>query len=311
MVDLLTNKRLAVIKQLYKIGIEQSHLPEPTNVFSLLSFHDSIELFMNLCFDKKGKKVDNNKKFMDYFSLVPELEMKSEMNTLNRHRNGLKHHGFFPSKMDVEKFRVHTTDFFEINTKKIFELDFSEISLLTFIDYISVIELLKKAEDAIITTDFEESIRNSAIAFNELLFRFEEEKTIRFQNTPFTIHKKTGNFDLKLYSRSSGLMGNKNNDIQEYKKIVFQSIDNIDKSLIKVSDTIKVIGFGIDYKKFAKFKLLSPEIYRTVNGEWNTSVSASGVKFNQENSQFCIDFVIESALKMQEIDFDISNLIED
>ena len=47
--DELTTKRLAVIKQLYLHGIEQSYEVEPMNGFSILSFHDSVEMFMKLC----------------------------------------------------------------------------------------------------------------------------------------------------------------------------------------------------------------------------------------------------------------------
>ena len=42
-------KRLAVIKQLYLQGVAQSYNAEPMNGFSILSFHDSVEMFMKLC----------------------------------------------------------------------------------------------------------------------------------------------------------------------------------------------------------------------------------------------------------------------
>lgn len=34
-------KRLAFIRHLYKVGVEQSNQPEPLNAMSLLSFHDA------------------------------------------------------------------------------------------------------------------------------------------------------------------------------------------------------------------------------------------------------------------------------
>ena len=46
--DELTTKRLAIIKQLYLQGINQSYDSEPMNGFCLLSFHDSVEMFMKL-----------------------------------------------------------------------------------------------------------------------------------------------------------------------------------------------------------------------------------------------------------------------
>lgn len=46
-------KRLALIKQLFMLGVAQSYEPEPLNGFSILSFHDSLEMFVKLCADCK------------------------------------------------------------------------------------------------------------------------------------------------------------------------------------------------------------------------------------------------------------------
>lgn len=40
-------KRLALIKRLFMLGVAQSYEPEPLNGFSILSFHDSLEMFVN------------------------------------------------------------------------------------------------------------------------------------------------------------------------------------------------------------------------------------------------------------------------
>ena len=125
--DTLTSKRLAVIKQLYRNGMEQSYLTEPMNGFCILSFHDSVEMFMKLCSEKKGKKVDRQTNFGDYFTIVPELELQAQMTNLNHKRVSLKHNGSLPSNLDIEISRANTTEFFEINIKKIFGKTFSDI----------------------------------------------------------------------------------------------------------------------------------------------------------------------------------------
>jgi len=41
-------KRLSFIKYLYQLAIDQSNQPSPQNSASILTFHDAIELFLQL-----------------------------------------------------------------------------------------------------------------------------------------------------------------------------------------------------------------------------------------------------------------------
>jgi len=64
-------KRLAFIKYLYGLGENQSHLPEPLSGCSILMFHDSIEMFLQLAketLDAPRKE----KNFEDYWDLIKE-----------------------------------------------------------------------------------------------------------------------------------------------------------------------------------------------------------------------------------------------
>lgn len=296
--DTLTSKRLAVIKQLYRNGIEQSYLTEPMNGFSILSFHDSVEMFMKLCAEKKGIKVDRQTNFGDYFIIIPDLELQAQMTNLNQKRVSLKHNGSLPSNLDIEISRANTTEFFETNSKKIFEIEFSEISLISFIQFESVKNYLEKAENCLQTKDYQNSILNSQIAFRELLICYEEDKRRNF-SSPFKVCE-----DMSFKS-SFHLNIGLNRNLDKY-------IDTVNKSLTNIDEIIKIIGFGIDYKKYIKFKILSPYIqaWYEKDGRKYQSLPSKGVLLNHKNCMFCFDFVISSALKLQELDFDINELIE-
>ncbi len=47
-------RRLSYIKHLYNVGIEQSKQPNSMSYISVLTFHDSIDWFMNLACLKLG-----------------------------------------------------------------------------------------------------------------------------------------------------------------------------------------------------------------------------------------------------------------
>jgi hypothetical protein len=69
------------------------------------------------------------------------------------------------------------------------------------------------------------------------------------------------------------------------------------------------MSFGIDFKKFVKFKLLTPIVTRTMGGKLVTEIWGNK-KWTKGNCQYCIDFVLESSLKLQEFDFNINELVD-
>ncbi|MGN6646636.1 MAG: hypothetical protein ACTHJT_08900 [Cytophaga sp.] len=289
-------KRLALIKQLYKVGIEQSKQFETLASFSVLTFHDSIEMFLKLLSEHKNIKSEKFN-FLDYWTSIPELTLKESMKSLNSRRVNIKHKGLLPSKSDIEISRVNTTDFLNQNSKIFFNIDFENISLVELVDFIEVKKYLIKAQSGLDNYNWENCIENSAIAFYQLLYEYENNKIGSYINSPFYFGKD-------FHFHTSFTMGIKDN------KKLAQFVDRVGDSIGKMQQAIKITSLGIDYKRYVKFKLLTPIITRTTGGIffaelWNKK------KWTKENCQYCIDFVIESSLKLQEFNFDIQDIEED
>ncbi len=64
-------RRLVLIKYLYKTGVGQSKQPESFAGFSILSFHDSVEMLLVLIAEKKRKKKQEH--FLDYWNVIKDL----------------------------------------------------------------------------------------------------------------------------------------------------------------------------------------------------------------------------------------------
>lgn len=288
-------KRLAISKQLYQLGLALSYEVEPTNGLCLLPFHDSIEMFMRICADAKGLKIDRNTMFMDYFTRLDGLQCSAQMQNLNNKRVALKHHGVIPSSIDIEILRANTTEFFELNTPTFWGVAFSDISLTSLIKYPSVADWLNKASEAHNKGDYAESICLSHVAFKELLFCHEEDKSF-FYESPFSAVKECKHFFKKTKL---------DNQLDE-------NLEKIKKDLLSIDDALTIIGLGIDYKQYTRFKLLSPYINVWSNKEGRTFewLPKGNVLANSRNSSYCFDFVINSALHLQRADFDISELLE-
>lgn len=133
-------KRLSFIKYLYQLGIRQSRQKTPQDSISILMFHDSIELFLQLSTEYLNASTQTNINFMEYWGIInqklqgQQLSQKNQMNRLNKARVNLKHHGLLLNESDIESFRVNTSDFFSDNCSIVFEINFSEISLIDLID---------------------------------------------------------------------------------------------------------------------------------------------------------------------------------
>ena len=299
--DELTMKRLAVIKQLYLHGIAQSYEVEPMNGFSILSFHDSVEMFMKLCAEQKNVRIDRNVNFGDYFAKLSDMQCNATMSNLNSKRVNLKHYGTLPSKLDIEISRVNVTDFFEQNTPIFFGIQFNEISLISLIKYDSVREYMDKSLLEMSSEQFKESITNSQIAFKELMYCHTKENTKNYKSI---LGEKNDFTFLTSFHLNIGLGHNFDH-----------FIDNVSKSIPSLEENVNIIGLGIDYKRYCKFRLLSPYIkmYYSENGrKYDCLINEEhdSRKCSQRNAQFCFDFVIDSALKLQQFDIDINETIK-
>jgi len=89
-------RRLALIKYLYKVGVQQSVQVETVAGFSILSFHDCVEMFLLLVAEHNDIKNDNLN-FMGYWDKFPNLTLKESMRAVKDRRVSAKHKGQFPS----------------------------------------------------------------------------------------------------------------------------------------------------------------------------------------------------------------------
>jgi hypothetical protein len=293
-------KRLAFIKYLYTVGVEQTKKPEPLCWASVLTFHDAVELLLQLTAEYVNvKRGIGDIHFLDYWSVIndclkrngkPEITQKISMERLNKARVNFKHYGIPPSRSAITgDFRISVTNFFEESALSVFGVKFSEISMLEIISYQRTREDLKKAEELLGQNKLEDSLDCAALAFQQLIDNYESTKTDKWGNSPFSVGPRS-------FRRFSGFSMDIKGELGDF-------IDWTRESLDSIQDIVRIIGFGIDYKKYAKFKLLTPYVLSSIGGTY--SVQRKDRKPLLDDVRFCIDFVIESVLALQESDFEV------
>ncbi len=289
-------KRLSFIKYLYEFAREQSKLAPPKNFFSILMFHDSVELFLHL--SAEYLDADLHKiYFMRYFDRIDEklvdqnLTQKTAIDTLNRERVSLKHYNLYPNPDNIENHRVNTQNFFEENCPIVFGIQFAEVSLLNLIQDEEVKEFLKKAQNDFNNESYKESLENIAIAFFILLENYETSKKV-YGKSPFEIGD---NLDFRMHFAIDRII----ND---------ELIDSLLKTVLRIQDVLKIMIYNLDYRRYLKFRLLTPErvMYAKdvrFSATWLSKKENSD--FRKEDVEYCLNFVIESALKLYEFEFEI------
>lgn len=298
----VTLKRLSFIKYLYSIAVEQSTKPEPLCSASILTFHDSIELFLQLASEHLniGKA---QPAFVEYWDMLSpklktgELFQKESIRRLNKARVALKHNGILPSKLDIEAFRASATNFFEENTTIVFDISFSEISLIDLVQCNVARQNLKEAEILIGSRQLEEAIDKIAIAFEQILSDYKGKCTTQYSESPFDFGQR-----MTFWGLSRKKI--KTNE-REFHKEMERIIDDVRETFEAIQNALKVITMGIDYRRYSKFKMYMPHLNQTMDGkyhvvrnEWHPSIMA-----NESETKHCIDFVIETSIKLYDFNF--------
>jgi len=299
-------ERLAFLKYIYKVGIEQSGRQHPLSGASLLLFHDAIELYLRLSseyLDIKFGKQDPN--FIEYWNLLAEKigkgypTLRTSMIRLNKARVELKHRGTIPSARDIEEYKAITTKFFEENTLEIFRLSFCEISLIHLVTNNAVKNNLLEAKELIKHDKIKESLNSIAIAFEKLIDDYENRKKGQYGRSPFYFGKSMNSFRYLL----NGI----DNQEFDFKRDLVRFMDDVKDSLESLKKAVKMLSLGLDYRRFVKFNLLTPKVLKTADGSYHIVERIWGKRGlpSVNEVEFCIDFVVESALQLQEFDFDI------
>ncbi len=279
----ISAKRLAVIRLLYEKGKDLSYEGEPMNSLCLLPFHDSVEMFMKLCADVSGKTVPRNASFISYFELLPDMQDKAQMDSLNSRRVSLKHHGQLSSSLDIEVTRVNVFDFFEHNMPTYFGCKLEEISLEVLIEFPEVRRYLGLYHDYLNKGLFGDAQAQCQIAFQALLVSY---------------HRK--------YDRKLSLKDGPGEGIGWLNRPYLEAntdryLETLKNAIVSINEAISIMNLGINYYSYKGFLAKGPRTNRWPEKPedqyeyWVDNPS----RYTAKTANDCYQFVINTTLKLQ------------
>jgi hypothetical protein len=288
MPDETTMRRLGFIRHLYDLAMEQSRQPQPQCAASILTFHDCVEFWLQLAAEHVSVGAAKDTPFMAYWQRINDkltsgqLGYDAEMRRLNTTRADFKHHGMFPGPMAIEMARAAVTGFFEDSTPIVFGIGFSAISMVNLVACEAARQSLREANALIVSGQLNEALTKTAIAFAQLLQDYAERVYSKFGRYPRFF---------RAYEKDMGLE-------QAY----------LDKMLMAGTDLeheMKVPSLELDYRRYTRFWLLTPLAFEDEYRDLETAGQTGERSLTQEDCHFCVDFVIDSAIRLQEFDFDV------
>jgi hypothetical protein len=298
-------ERLAFIRYLFVSAVEESKKPAPLAGKAVLTFHDSIELFMQLVSEQPGVQgAKPRMNFDDYWKMQPasgQLHRLNLMGKLNSLRVGLKHHGIQPSKADIEDLRSFTELFLEENTQSVFGLDFASISLTHLVHEDKIRDRLIEAEKHIGNQKFGEALGEIAVAFEEFVSLYGSQRLDLIRGAMLSSHMES---QVNIRSPHSVIGSSKPNPA------LYDALDNqfsaVSDAFEEVYDVLKFLALGVDFGQYSKFERLTPFVTTYFDGNnprgFAYHVEHSGTaQPSLEDCLYCFDFVIENVLRAQAI----------
>lgn len=293
-------RRLAIVRYLYERGVNQSRQPEPLASIALHDFHDAVEMFLHLALEHHDVPFKKNIEFRQYWEMLAGKLPKGfpsqnvAMMRLNTARVDLKHHGITISALEVEGFRAATTTFFEDNCVPMFGIEFGQINLLQLVLFEGARGHLENAQVAVDESRLADALNEIAIAFKSMVSEYEESKYSRYRDSPF------------YFGRSMTFLSSLHMGLDHSDRKIREFVDTVKESIEALQDAVKLLSLGLDYRKYSKFQMLTPHVFRYIGSEpdqFSVQMRMGQNAATLDEVRFCQDFVIECALRLQEFDY--------
>lgn len=307
--------RLAFIRYLYTVASDQSRLPLPMGAASIMGFQDSIELFLVLAAEHLDASIKDRTPFDDYFGIVNNALAKADrqgltgaesIKRLNKARVTLKHHGIWPAANEIERFQNQAGIFFEDNAPLVFDgTDFNRISMVHLVQLSEAQQNLQTAESLLEQDKKREALGEIAIAFVRVIDNFKRPISDEYTGSPFDFPPGYVTAITEYHPGQLGVVTV--GDGQTWETFV----GDLQMSIDALQKAMEILSLGLDFRRYVRFNALTPYI-RGVRVDTGTDapIHYFAVKPlldpmgepTQADFRFCFDFVVDSALRLQQID---------
>lgn len=308
-------KNLAFIRLLHRQGMEQSLLPEPLSFTSVLTFHDAVELFLIVTAEHLGAVVKDREPFIKRFfeGLHPsvfaggvELQGLYGIKRLNDLRNGFKHSAGVPGPNAIMDAKADAAHFFEENTPRVFSLAFDDIDLAEVVQHERTRAHLKSAAQLDSEGSRLEAMGTLAVAFEQLMADQAKDERAPRGRSAYSFGERMPSNPLSTDRVQATLY---QPDHASRRGAPVRGAETLAKEYTRTRDVtralqegMRLMALGMDFHQYQRFTQLTPAVgYTFANVNEPRFSVEPGYDPNQEEFDFCRQFVITVALRITEI----------
>lgn len=184
-----------------------------------------------------------------------------------------------------------------------FDIDVETVSLTILIEDTEARSELQNAECALQEGRISDSLSASATAFDMLITNYErrareDERSFESPFQPSGWHRSS--FSHHAMQHRSRRPYGQVSEVEALTKAVEKEFESISKVFEGLQDALRILLLGLDFRRHVRFQRLTPHVYH-VMAKPSRRLAASK-EGNPGDAQFCIEFVIESALRLQAFD---------
>ena len=291
------SNRLGFIKHVLGAALDHARLPEPFSSKAVLDLHDAaVELFLQLVAEHVGATLSKKADFLEYWPAIKEklgtdLPMQPAMKRLNQARVDLKHSGIRPSRGKIDDLAAKTVGFFDESCRLIFSVPLDALSSIGLIGYEPVVSRLRRAEELAGTGDHVGAAQICALAFDEVMEIFRSKSADSdWARSPFPRLSKTTHFSVENLGYD---WSRKNKDLAAH-------LEQNSGAFADNEPVLLMLALGIDYRQFARFKKVTPDVDGMMDG--SNVVDTPRSEPSERDLVFATDFVTQAALRLRELD---------
>jgi hypothetical protein len=290
---------LALIRYQVSVADQQSRQPMPLSMLGINTLHDAVESMLGLIVEVQNlPEPKGNGTFMELFGTVtadqPGLSgHRGKVRDLNDTRNGFKHHNRYADAGMIERLRVNGADFLAEAARIVLDVDLATISLTALITEQIPRLLVERAEKHWRDGEGDEALADLRRAFDAQVKSYERSKSWDPYRSVFDTRPPSGGYT-SAKARQASALGAFGDPVN----------DHLEKWLQALDERVKLIGLGVDMRRWAYLDAHAPEIhYTSMTPEGRTHRREGVPEPRGEVFQRCHRFVIDTALALGAEDF--------
>jgi hypothetical protein len=289
-------RRLAFIRVLLARAQEDAAKAAPYSFDSINRLHDAAEMFLALAVQQHHLSIPRD--FAQYWDVLAPalgrpLAYRAQMQRFNKVRVNLKHYGVEPAPGEIMSAGVSVRGLLQDECYALFGVELDEVSLTSFVTCEPARRLLESAEARWTAGGSPEAFTDLAEAFDLLIRDYERRKMVGSSRSVFDSAA-----DMRFLTGFFRRLEGKEREFA----------DKVIKSLQALDSTVMLVGLGVDFRRYGKFRALTPAVSNSLSGRRVVHERSNMPSRGEADFEFCRDFVVGTAIHLGDFDYDLADV---